>query len=238
MIKLLEHPEFKALSKYLQKKGGKLKKDQYTPISYNQAEEMLVDSMDGLAGNVARFEYYFRPVENTLAGLVAAASTTKAVQKTGKVPYWDNNLQSRELEFRGTHFSAELSPGATAKSWQGSDAYPGIDAYKDVNIKTGSIVYRGEPYGTEYFTTTSAIEEAGGSANNLFKGLQVREHKTFGYKKTMQGYELTGDVKAAISRTMANKQHGAGGRTQLFIPDVDELIKSGVLKPTSNIALK
>ena len=86
VIKLSEHPEFKDLSNYLQKKGGKLKKDQYTPISYNQAEKMLVDSMDGLAGNVARFEYYFRPAENALAGLVAVKTTEKAIQVTGRVP--------------------------------------------------------------------------------------------------------------------------------------------------------
>ena len=91
VIKLSEHPEFKDLSKYLQKKGGKLKKDQYTTISFNQAEKMLVDSMDGLAGNVARFEYYFRPVENALAGLVAVKTTEKAIQVTGRVPDGSKN---------------------------------------------------------------------------------------------------------------------------------------------------
>ncbi|GAX48371.1 hypothetical protein [Pseudolactococcus reticulitermitis] len=238
VINLAEHPEFKDLYKYLQKKGDKLKKDQYKTVSYNQAEKMTVDSMDGIEGRIARFEYYFRPAESALAGVVAGVTTAKAIKATGKVPYGDNGLQSKELEFSGTHFSAETSPSVTAKKWQGKGKYPGIDNYQDVVIKKGSIVYRGEPNGTEYFTTTSAIEEASGFADNLFNGLQVEKHPIFGYRNTMQGYEITSDIRGGISRTIANKQFGNGGSTQLFIPDIDDLIKSGSLKPTSSITLE
>ena len=70
----------------LKKKGDKLKKDQYKTVSFNQAEKLTVDSMDGLEGKIARFEYYFRPAENALAGIVAARTTAKAVQATGRIP--------------------------------------------------------------------------------------------------------------------------------------------------------
>ena len=72
VINLAEHPEFKDLYRYLQTKGSKLNKDQYKTISFNQAEKMTVDSMGGIEGRIARFEYYFRPAENALAGIVAA----------------------------------------------------------------------------------------------------------------------------------------------------------------------
>ncbi|GHU39256.1 hypothetical protein FACS1894192_12440 [Bacilli bacterium] len=89
VINLAEHPEFKDLYKYLQKKGDKLKKDQYKTVSYNQAEKMTVDSMNGVEGRIARFEYYFRPAESAIAGVVAGVTTAKAIKATGKVPYGD-----------------------------------------------------------------------------------------------------------------------------------------------------
>jgi len=37
------------------------------------------------------------------------------------------------------------------------------------------VVYRGEPNGTEYFTTKSAIERSGANATKVFEGLQVEK---------------------------------------------------------------
>ena len=70
----------------LKKKGDKLKKDQYKTVSFNQAEKLTVDSMDGLEGKIGRFEYYFRPAESAIVGVVAARRTAKAVQATGRIP--------------------------------------------------------------------------------------------------------------------------------------------------------
>ena len=50
------------------------------------------------------------------------------------------------------------TPSEIAKSWQGSGKYPGIDNYKDITLQKGKVIYRGEPNGTEYFTTKSAKE--------------------------------------------------------------------------------
>ncbi|GHU44338.1 hypothetical protein FACS1894193_12610 [Bacilli bacterium] len=50
---------------------------------------MTVDSMNGVEGRIARFEYYFRPAESAIAGVVAGVTTTKAIKATGKVPYGD-----------------------------------------------------------------------------------------------------------------------------------------------------
>ena len=36
-------------------------------------------------------------------------------------------------------------------------------------------MYRGEPNGTEYFTTLDAIEQSGRDATTLFEGLQVEK---------------------------------------------------------------
>ena len=53
------------------------------------------------------------------------------------------------------------TPSQLARSWQGSGKYIGIDEYTDVTVNKGTILYRGEPNGTEYFTTLDAIEQSG-----------------------------------------------------------------------------
>ena len=120
VINIAEHPEFKDLYKYLQKKGDKLKKDQYKTVSFNQAEKMTVDSMDGLEGRIARFEYYFRPAESAIAGFVAGVTTAKAIQATGRIP--DGSKGS----LKETKITSEFRGVASAK-----------DVKKVVNITDG-----------------------------------------------------------------------------------------------------
>lgn len=129
------------------------------------------------------------------------------------------------------------SPAEVAKSWQGSGKYPGIDNYRDVIIKKGNVIYRGEPNGTEYFTTKSAIERSGRNATKIFEGLQVEKNPIHGYRGTMQGFEVVKNIRAAFGNTKANPQFGKGGLPQLYVLDVDELIEQGILKPVEVIQL-
>ena len=133
--------------------------------------------------------------------------------------------------------SGAKKPSEIAKSWQGSGKYPGIDKYKDITLKQGKIVYRGEPNGTEYFTTKSAIERSGRNATKIFEGLQVEKNPIHGYRGTMQGYKVVKDVNAALGITKANPQFGKGGLPQVFVPNVEELIKQGILVPVDSITL-
>ena len=133
--------------------------------------------------------------------------------------------------------SGAKKPSEIAKSWQGSGKYPGIDKYKDITLKQGKIVYRGEPNGTEYFTTKSAIERSGRNATKIFEGLQVEKNPIHGYRGTMQGYKVVKDVNAALGITKANPQFGKGGLPQVFVQNVEELIKQGILVPVDSIKL-
>ena len=72
--------------------------------------------------------------------------------------------------------SVPKSPSEVAQSWQGSDKYPRVDTYKDIMLKEGKVIYRGEPNGSEYFTTKSAIERFGRDATKIFEGLQVEKN--------------------------------------------------------------
>ncbi|MGX6991270.1 hypothetical protein [Pseudolactococcus reticulitermitis] len=56
-----------------------------------------MDSMNGVEGRIARFEYYFRPAESAIAGVVAGVTTAKAIKATGKVPYGTKGSTRPEL---------------------------------------------------------------------------------------------------------------------------------------------
>lgn len=94
-------------------------------------------------------------------------------------------------------------------------------------------MYRGEPNGTEYFTTLDAINRSGQKASVLYEGLQVEKHPILGYRNEMHGYLFTEDVAYAFSLAKSNPQFGQGGYPQYFVPNVQELIQKGILKPVN-----
>lgn len=129
------------------------------------------------------------------------------------------------------------TPSQLARSWQGSGKYIGIDEYTDVIVDKGTILYRGEPNRTEYFTTLDAIEQSGRNATTIFEGLQVEKNPIHGYRSEMQGYLFNEDVASAYGITNANPQFGNGGLPQYYVPDIQDLIKKGILTPVDNIKL-
>ena len=133
--------------------------------------------------------------------------------------------------------SGSKTPSEIARSWQGTGKYPGIDDYVDVTVENGTVLYRGEPNGTEYFTTLDAIEQSGRDATKLFEGLQVEKNPIHGYRGEMQGYIFNEDVASAYGITNANPQFGKGGLPQYYVPDVQDLIDKGILTPVDNIKL-
>lgn len=133
--------------------------------------------------------------------------------------------------------SGSKTPSEIARSWQGTGKYPGIDDYVDVTVEKGTVLYRGEPNGTEYFTTLDAIEQSGRDVTKLFEGLQVEKNPIHGYRGEMQGYIFNEDVASAYGITNANPQFGKGGLPQYYVPDVQDLIDKGILTPVDNIKL-
>ena len=129
------------------------------------------------------------------------------------------------------------SPSQTAKSWQGTDDYPGIDNYVDINVKKGTVLYRGEPNGSEYFTTLDAIKNSDHNATQLFEGLQVKPHDVYGYRGQVSGYAFNKTVTVGYGTALANPQYGAGGQPQFFIPNVQKLIDKDILVLVDTIDL-
>ena len=129
------------------------------------------------------------------------------------------------------------SPAKTAQSWQGKDDYPGVDDYVDMNMHKGDILYRGEPNGTEYFTTLDAVEGSGRNATTLFEGLQVKPHPIYSFRGQVSGYRFTKTVTVGYGQALANPQFGSGGLDQFYIPNVQKLIDKGILVLVDTIDL-
>ena len=145
--------------------------------------------------------------------------------------------------FRETYGSDKVvwenaTPSQLARSWQGTGKYIGVDDYVDTVVKKGTILYRGEPNGTEYFTTLDAIEQSGGDATNVFEGLQVEKHPIYGYRGEMQGYVFNEEIASAYGITNANPQFGKGGLPQYFVPNANDYIQKGILVKVDNITLR
>ena len=165
---------------------------------------------------------------------LTAVEVSKGIEELGET---DEVGTAVENVVRYHNNGGALSPSEIARSWQGTSKYPGIDNYSDIIVKKGERIYRGEPNGTEYFTTRAAIEQCGREATAIFEGLQVEKNPIYGYRGTMQGYIVSEDIKVAYGLAEANPQFGKGGLPQLFVPNVQELIDQKILIPADSILL-
>ena len=200
------------------------------------------EGVSTLAGYGASNLVYDKTNNQTLgmiAGIMASMGTAKGLNMADAKLGWSNKgVKGNVVEsVTGDIESGSKTPSEIARSWQGTGKYPGIDDYVDITVEKGTVLYRGEPNGTEYFTTLDAIEQSGRDATKLFEGLQVEKNPIHGYRGEMQGYIFNEDVASAYGITNANPQFGKGGLPQYYVPDVQDLIDKGILTPVDNIKL-
>lgn len=109
-----------------------------------------------------------------------------------------------------------------ARSQQGLGNYPGIDRYREITLKKGTVIVQGAGGNqTPFFMPQSAIRKSGGSKTKLFQGLQVAPHPTKGYRNGVTYYVVQKDTKVAFGRTLKNPQHGKGGLGQIVVRPQD-----------------
>jgi hypothetical protein len=128
---------------------------------------------------------------------------------------------------------AAKSPSAYARSLQGSGAYPGVDRFRDITLRQGTIIHGGAPGQSAFYTTGSAVERAGGSASRLFQGTQVSPHPSLGYRPGVTAYEVIKDAPAAFGRSLANPQYGAGRLPQIVVPEYENVLRPLYSTPLS-----
>jgi hypothetical protein len=116
-----------------------------------------------------------------------------------------------------------MSPAETARSWQGSGSYPGVDAWSDTKLAKGTYVVGAAPGQSEFYTTLDGFNATDGTAEDYYQNLQIGPNTTNPnyppYRSGVTIYQVnTDNVPAAMGNALANPQFGPGGAPQLFIP--------------------
>ncbi|MDO7852968.1 DUF6443 domain-containing protein [Hymenobacter convexus] len=138
---------------------------------------------------------------------------------------------AREAASLAPAAASEPTAAQQAAGWQGKGNYPGVDKWRDVTLKPGTVVHAGEPGGGNFATTSRGLQRAGGSASKFSQGLQVGPHPVHGYRPTTAAYTITSETPAAMGTTYANPQHGVGGLPQLYIPNLQQVAQKGAVTP-------
>lgn len=131
------------------------------------------------------------------------------------------------------------NPSEVASAWQGSYPYTGVDAYTNITLHDGDIIYMGEPFPTGYSTTSEVAQTIGNDAQKVFGGLQVKPYYEKGmayaeYRSKLTPYKVHGELNVADGVALNNTQFGQGGLTQRFDPNFDFNCANGVLEKLDN----
>lgn len=125
--------------------------------------------------------------------------------------------------------ASKPSPAQQAASWQGNDAYPGVDNWRNINLKAGTLVVQGVGGESNFFTTYRGVFRSKFQTETLWDGLQVMPNPVRGYRTQVQIFRLTQDLPAAFGTTYANPQYGAGGIPQIYIPNKINLQSTNII---------
>jgi len=131
------------------------------------------------------------------------------------------------------------NPSEVASAWQGSYPYTGVDAYTNITLHDGDIIYMGEPFPTGYSITSEVAQTIGNDAQKVFGGLQVKPYYEKGmayaeYRSKLTPYKVHGELNVADGVALNNPQFGQGGLAQRFDPNFDFNCANGVLEKLDN----
>jgi hypothetical protein len=157
----------------------------------------------------------------------------------GSLFAYDASLAARPVARRPAPGPAARQPAAPsravafARSQQGSFPYSGVDKYREITLRAGTVVYGGVPGQSAFYLTERALRLSGGTQSGLYDGLQIEVNKKFGKRPGVTAYRVTKDTQVAIGVAAANPQLGAGGLTQVVIEDYGR-----VLEPLHSVPLE
>jgi uncharacterized Zn-binding protein involved in type VI secretion len=134
--------------------------------------------------------------------------------------------------------SSAATPADLAKSWQGTDPYPGVDNWTNTTLPKGTRVYGASPGQGSFYTSADGVSGTDGTAASYYDSLQIAPNTTDpnypAYRSGITEYEVnTDNLPAATSTASANPGNGGGGATQFFVPDY----KTG-LTPVQTVPFK
>jgi RHS repeat-associated protein len=107
---------------------------------------------------------------------------------------------------------------SVARSFQGNAKYPGVDRFRNIELKKGKIIYASFPGQGNFYTTASAIRRIGDSAQALGAGLQIAPHRFLPPRSRYAAYEVIDDTPAAFGLAIENSAYGSGWLPQIVVP--------------------
>lgn len=110
------------------------------------------------------------------------------------------------------------------RAWQGTSFYPGIDDWMTCEIPEGTLLLGGLPGQTEFYSISLTLQNANFEKEKYWNSLQVSPHPQFGFRIRIGEFVLQNKSKVAISKTLANPQHGPGGAWQIFLPNYNSVL--------------
>lgn len=182
-----------------------------------------LDAVQGFAARIANITISSSPVALLFGAdpdfqyfREPASAQGQAGSAAGNVGYFVGGAAG--VVRRGAGELSSSGASAIARSFQGQGRYPGVDRFKNITLKKGTIVYAGYPGQSAFYTTAGAMRRAGHSSTALFRGLQVAAHETKGPRVRAAAFEVMEDTPAAFALALANRQHGPGWLPQVAVP--------------------
>ena len=138
---------------------------------------------------------------------------------------------------------AGKNPSATARKWQGTPPYIGVDSYKNMAIQKGTTIYAlYHPAQVNnipsYFVDGKTLAAAGWEHKKLHDLVQVQSTLTDPNgrppRMLVRQYTVMHSICIASGRAMRNGKFGSGGGQQMFVAEADKIN----LMQGSNIGLK
>ena len=118
------------------------------------------------------------------------------------------------------------SDEAQSKQGLNNKPYIGVDSYKNVVLHAGTKVYSLAPGGAPGFAVRgNTLNQAGGDAAKYHDMLQVQSKNLppgRSMRTEVNEYILTQDICVAKGKALKNRQFGAGGATQFYIPTSEQ----------------
>ena len=145
----------------------------------------------------------------------------------------ESTLAPYTVAGRAMSEGTSISAAETAAAWQGSGLYPGVDRYRNITLKTDTLIVGSTPGQSSYYTTLSGMRRTEMDVVQYYQGVQVAPNLTNpAYDVVRDGltvYRATQETSAAFSRTLADPQYGKGGLPQVFVPNYSTLEPVGFI---------
>ncbi|MGH8893019.1 MAG: putative T7SS-secreted protein [Actinomycetes bacterium] len=171
----------------------------------------------------------------TMGDLGDLATTFGRLDRAGESGQRLSYLQRAQARLAGQRELPEpnlpASPAGAAAAFQGTPPYSGVDRWWNTQLRAGDEIASGSLAGRDlrfsgFSVPRSVADDVGTDAARLYEGVQVQPWRGT-YRDELTVLRATRDVDVGVGYALADQQFGPGGLRQVFVPDLDRLVRDG-----------